>query len=318
MPRRRSTFHKTAEDFDLGNKRVHVALALFLAIGLPTRAWAQACCAGGTAVTPGRLKPYEDALVGIQMRATGVLGSYDTGGRYVSSPAGDTEGDFEEDVFGALRVLPRGQVTLLVPIVETLRSTPLDGSRFGGGIGDLNLSARYDFAMAGDSHYFPGLALLAGVTLPTGRPVESATSPLAVDATGIGAVQGQFGLALEQTFGPWLVNATGTVAARGSRFGETLGTQVTVLGAGAYTFSNDAALALLVSYAFEGDATTADGVPIPSSSKRATTAILSVLWPLGSGWRLLAGVVLNPPIDSLGSNQPATGGFTFTIVRSWS
>jgi hypothetical protein len=139
-----------------------------------------------------------------------------------------------------------------------------------------------------------------------------------VDATGIGAFQGQFALALEQTFGPWLVNATGTVAARGSRFGETLGAQVTVLGAGAYTFSNDAALALALSYAFEGDATTTGGAPVPSSSKRVTTAALSVLWPLRNGWRFLGGILLNPPIDNLGSNQPATGGFTLTVIRSWS
>jgi len=318
MWRRRSTSRSGAEDFAVGNKRVHVALALLLATALPARAWAQACCAGGSAVTPGRLKPYEDALLGVQVRAAGVLGSYDERGRYVSSPAGDTEGDFEQDVLGALRVLPRGQITLLMPIVETLRSTPLDGSRFGGGIGDMNLSARYDFVLAGESNYFPGLALLAGITLPTGTPVESATAPLAVDATGIGTVQGQFGLALEQTFGPWLANATATVAARGPRFGETLGTQVTVLAAGAYTFSNDAAFALALSYAFEGDATTTAGMSVPASSKRVTTATVSVLWPLRGGWRLLGGLFLNPPVDALGSNQPATGGFIFTVIRSWS
>ena len=318
MWRRRSTSRRRAENSTLGNKRVHVALALFLAMGFPAHAWAQACCAGGSAVTPGRLKPYEDALVGVQVRAAGIVGSYYVGGRYVPSPAGDAESDFEQDVLGALRVLPRGQVTLLVPLVETLRSTPLDGSRFGGGIGDMNLSARYDFVLAGESNYFPGLALLAGITLPTGTSVESATEPLAVDATGIGTVQGQFGLAMEQTFGPWLANATATVAARGPRFGETLGTQVTLLAAGAYTFSNDSALALAASYAFEGDATTTAGMPVPASSKRVTTVTVSVLWPLRGGWRLLGGLFVNPPIDALGSNQPATGGVTFTVIRSWS
>src|SRR5260370_9909956 len=122
MRRRRSTSRRRAADLDLANHRVKVVLALLVAMGLPTRAWAQACCAGGSAVTPGRLKPYEDALVGIRMRVAGVIGSYDVGGRYVPSPAGDGEGDFEQDVLGALRVLPRGQVTLLVPIDETLRS----------------------------------------------------------------------------------------------------------------------------------------------------------------------------------------------------
>jgi hypothetical protein len=144
-------------------------------------------------------------------------------------------------------------VALLVPLVETLRANPLDGSHFGGGIGDVNLGARYDFLLAGQSQYAPGIAALAGVTFPTGTAVESATAPLAVDATGIGAFQGNLALALEQTFGRWLVNATGMVAARTPRFGETLGTQVTLLGAGAYSFPNDAAVALALSYAFEGN-----------------------------------------------------------------
>ena len=43
------------------------ALALLVALaagGAPSRAQAQACCAGGSAVTPGRLELHEDALVG--------------------------------------------------------------------------------------------------------------------------------------------------------------------------------------------------------------------------------------------------------------
>jgi hypothetical protein len=35
-------------------------------------------------------------------------------------------------------------------------------------------------------------------------------------------------------------------------------------------------------------------------------------------WRLLGGVYIDPPIDGLGSNQPAVGGLTLTVIRSWS
>ena len=74
---------------------------------------------------------------------------------------------------------------------------------------------------------------------------------------------------------------TGIVAKRTARFGETLGTQVTLLAAGAYTFDNDAAIALSGSYAFEGDATSSDGSAVAESAKRLTTLSLSLLWPLG-------------------------------------
>src|SRR5580704_6291737 len=114
------------------------ALLVFSAIAaVPSRARAQACCAGGSAVTPGRLELHEMALVGTQLHAASVLGSYDAGGHFVAPPPGATEFDFEEDLFAALRVLRRGQVALLVPLIETQRQTTVNGGHLGGGVGDV-------------------------------------------------------------------------------------------------------------------------------------------------------------------------------------
>jgi len=296
-----------------------VALLLaFAAWGAPSPARAQACCAGGSAVTPGRLQLHEDALVGVELKAATVLGSYAQGGGYTASPAGDTEGGFEEDLFGAVRVVPRGQVALLVPFDETARKDTTDPSRFGGGIGDVNLSARYDFLLAGESSYVPGIALLAGVTFPTGKPPDSFANPAQeIDTTGAGVFQASGAIALEQIFGPWLVNATGLLAVRSARSGEQLAPQGTFLAATAYTFPNDMALALSASYAFEGDASD-DGTPIHDSSKRALVVTFSGFWPVTDTWRLLGGLYLDPPFDGLGTNQPTVGGLTFTVIRSWS
>src|SRR5882672_6744575 len=290
-----------------------VALAAW---GSPSRARAQACCAGGSVVTPARLELHEDALAGVQLRAASVGGSYDAAGRYISAPSGDTELDFEQDLFGAVRVFRRGQVALLVPLIETRRETRQNSAAFGGGLGDVNATIRYDFVVAGESLYVPGIGLLLGVTAPTGTRPESASPPLFVEATGIGAWQANAALAIEQTFGSWLFNATGIVAKRTPRFGETLGTQVTLLAAGAYSFGNGAALALSASYAFEGDATTDTGADVATSSKRLTVLTLSGLWPLTDSWRLLGGFFIDPPVNALGSNQPAAAGLTFTVVRS--
>jgi hypothetical protein len=292
-----------------------VALSAWVA---PRSALAQVCCSGGSAVTPARLAAHEFALVGLQTRSLDAFGQYDRFGHFSGAPPGDSEYDFEEDVFGAVRMLRRGQLALLVPLVETLRATRLDGSRVGGGVGDVNVSVRYDFLRAGESRHVPGIGLLAGMTFPTGTPVERATPPLNVDTTGIGAFQGNIALALEQTFGPWLVDVTGMASARTARFGETLAPQITLLAAGAYTFSNDAALAMALTWAFEGDATDARGVAIPTSSKQLTTVTLSALWPFGDDWRLVGGLLMTPPVDALGKNWPAGWGITFTVVRSWS
>jgi|SRR5580704_5818797 hypothetical protein len=303
------------------------ALVLLVTCSWSSRAVGQACCAGGSAVTPGRLGVLEEALVGAEIRAASVVGSYQLGS-FRPSPSGTPEYDYEEDLFGALRVLGRGQLALLVPFDETYRRTPMDGAHFGGGVGDINFSGRYDFLLARESRYIPGVALLAGITLPTGKSDSgsalpsfgplfgSATAPLAVDATGIGAFQANAALALEQTFGPWLANATAIVAKRTEAGGETLGTQFTFLVAGAYTFENDAALALSASYAFEGDGTIG-GVDAPGSSKSLTVVTASGLWPLNGVCRLLGGVFVDPPVGALGSNQPTQVGLSFTAIRSW-
>ena len=267
-------------------------------------------------VTPGRLALHEDALVGLQVKAGTVLGNYDPGGHYLPALAGDTELDLEQDLLAAIRVLGRGQLALLVPLVETRRATPQLGAQFGGGPGDVNASARYDFVLAGEHRYVPGVALLAGVTLPTGRTPESSTPPLLADATGVGAFQINGALAAEQTFGPWLVNVTGLVAKRTEHGGETLGTLVTLLAAGAYTFPSDAAVGLSVAYAFEGDASRG-AATVPDSFKSAWTVTASGLWPLGDLWRVLGGVSFNPPVDSFGHNQPAATGLALTGIRAW-
>ena len=302
--------------FSVGSVIAFVAVSIH-----PTRAGAQACCAGAAAVTPGRLAVHEDALVGFQSRAADIFASFSKDADYV--PASAAEWDFEQDLFGALRVARRAQVALLAPVVQTYRRAR-GISDFGGGLGDLNLSGRYDFTLAGESEVVPGVGALVGVTFPTGRPTESsdaANHPLAADATGTGAYQLNLGLALEQTVGPWLFGVTGLYSKRTPRTiggtKVTLGAQWTVLAGAAYTFSNDAALALVASYSAEGN-TEADGIEVPMSSRRIPLLTLAGLYPLNDPWRLQGGVFATPPLSSLGRNTPANLGLVLALVRSWS
>jgi hypothetical protein len=301
------------------------ALAALVGLGLLTtaaRASAQACCAGAGVLTPGRLAMHEDALVGTQLHAATQLGTYDDGGHYTAVPPGNGEYDFEEDLFGAVRVLRRGQVALLLPFVETQRHEQ-GVHEIGGGIGDMNLSLRYDFVLAGESHVIPGIALLVGLTAPTGRPPDAITPshPLGTDATGVGAWQGNVGLALEQAWGHWLVNATQLLAWRAPRTVQTGGTTidealapqlVTLLGA-AYVFNSDVSVALFGSYTFEGTATL-DGASAPDSARRVAVVSLASAYPLSDRFRIQGSLFTNPPISALGRNQTATTGLTFTFL----
>ena len=303
------------------SRDVRAAAALLCALFVhPAAAHAQACCAGSGAVTPARLALHEDALVGTTLHVGGVLGNYAPDGTYTGQPAHTTEVDVEEDLLAAVRVTKRGQIAVLIPIDETFRSVPGTSAQ-SGGVGDINLGARYDFVLARESRYVPGIALLAGLTVPSGKPVESATQPLAVDATGIGALQGNVGLAVEQTWGAWLANVSGIVAQRATRnangVSETLGSQVTGTGAVAYTFRNESALGGVVSYAAEGNATL-DGATDPNSHKRVLTLSAIGLYPLSDSVRIQGSLFLTPPVSTLGANQPATIGVTLTLLAGFS
>jgi len=281
--------------------------------------WAQSCCAGSSAITPGRLTPHEDALVGAQLRVQNAFGTFTANGDYVSAPKGTSEINFEEDVVGSLRVLRPVQISLLVPFVQTYRRVAPE-SEFGGGIGDLNVSVRYDILLAGQRASFPGIALLGGLSLPSGRAPERASTPLATGATGIGAFQGQLGIALEQTFSHWLLNAACIVAARTSRevagVDSTLGPQVsTLLGAG-YTFDNEAAIAMSLSYAFEMRSEI-NGQVISGTARRSPQLGLFGLVPLGDHSRLSGGPFVHLPFLP-GANQTTYLGFSLTWVRTWS
>jgi hypothetical protein len=290
-----------------------------------TRADAQACCAGAAAVTPGRLAIHEDALAGVQARAADMFGSFKPDGTYVRASA--TEWDFEQDLFGAVRVARRAQVALLLPVIETYRrerGLGGDVSDFGGGVGDVNLSGRYDFVLAGESGVVPGIAALVGFTLPTGRAPDAgdaAAHPLVADATGIGAWQVNLGLALEQTAGPWLFGVTGLYARRSLRkigdVSTSLGAQWTVLASAAYTLPSDAALAFVVSYAVEGNAEI-EGAQIPMTQRRIPQLTLAGVYPFNDRLRLQGGTFAMPPVSHLGQNTPASWGMIAALVRSWS
>jgi len=284
----------------------------------PAPAAAQACCSGASAITPGRLALHEDLLVGATAKAADQLGSYTAGAAYAGASPGAYEVDLEQDVFASARFFDRAQLSLLLPVVETYRAVPAL-SDFGGGLGDLNLSGRYDFIDAGESLRWPGLAVLAGVTAPTGRPPEKASGALASDSTGIGTWQFTLGAAAEQTFGRWIVNVSVLATERLLRtvdgVHELLGPQFTFLGAAGYAFANEMALALVASYVVEL-AATIDGHRAPGTEHLLPSLTVSFSTPLGQSWRLQTSVgdTLWPP---LGRNQPAGLTFGVTLVRVW-
>jgi hypothetical protein len=311
-PSRRSTFRSAG---------LLAGAALALALAWPATALAQACCAGGALVNPTRLAPYEDAAAGLQVRARAQLGTFGANGRFSSAR---DEQDFEQDLAGSLRFARRGQAGVVLPFVETRRSESGQASA-GSGVGDLALTARYDFTLAAEMLHWPGVGALASVVLPTGKAAGSGTNPAGTDATGTGTVNVSLGISLEKVHGPLYVALNGWLVYSGSRSVDTPGfgtittsfpLQVNALLVGGYVFEDEAAVAAYVSFLRRGD-TTVDGAEQPGTELRLTTVGLSGLLPLAERWRLQGALYTDLPAAPFGRNEQAGAGATLTLVHLW-
>jgi hypothetical protein len=288
----------------------------------PRPARAQACCAGGALVTPTRLSEQEDYAAAVQMRARSNVGSFAPDGGFASSAGGEQV--LEQDLAAAVRISRRGQVSALLPLIQTHRqATGID--EWGGGIGDVALAGRYDFRLAAEAVRWPGVALLAAATLPTGRPVDQSTQTLATDATGAGTYDATLGLGLEKTsdhayaaLDGWLTHrfARAVPVPGAAPIHQSFGLRWTALAVGGYVFDNEAAAAVYVSVLGDG-AATVDGVTDPTTGKRLTTVGAAGLWPLAELWRLQAAVYTDVMLPSFGRNELGGFGLTLSLVRTW-
>lgn len=296
-----------------------LSVALVLLCARTVRA--QSCCAGSVATTPGRLAMYEDALIGLQAKVSRSYGAHDVSGGYAKDPSGSSELDLEQDLIGTVRLASRLEASVLVPYLETIRHA--SGTKdTGHGLGDVSLVGRYDLLRTREIGAWPGVALAAGVSFPTGRPVDRSTHVLAADATGTGAFQATVGAIVEESFGPenaWFGVVSAYVSERTPRtvagVKSQLGTQASFSLAIGRSFTDDSAVALFVSRTIEGKTKIGDE---EAEGRSATGIGLVALHPFTDHWRAQVSAALNPPLDGFGKNQFALATFTLMIARGWS
>jgi len=299
-----------------------VAGALVVAAGVaarPRTAAAQACCVGTGLVTPARLRTFEDRAVGMQMRARSVVGAFGQTGSYAASGPGQSEVGFEEDLFGAIRLGRRLQIGVWAPFVQTARAVP-GVSGFGGGLGDVAANARFDAVDAGTHGYWPGLAIMAGISVPTGTPPDEAGDPLATSGTGTGSYEGSFGLAVEEIVGRGFVSATGWISQRSARSAsgveQSFAPRLSAVLSGGYTFGHETTVGGFASLLRQGDARDAMGA-IANSSLALATAGAALALPFWDSWRLQTTLFSDLPIPGWGRNQTVGFGGTLAVIRFW-
>lgn len=281
--------------------------ALVLALGFE-EADAQACCAGAAAGQLGRLTLHEEALVGLGFRAERTLGAFGDDATFRATEAEAFQ--FEQSLLGTLRVGQALQLGAVIPLVQSYARTTWEQG-FGGGLGDIQLHARYDFTFAGQSLRIPGIALFGGLGLPTGRPLESTMHPLGVEATGTGRMRAWGGLGLEQSHGMAFGQIMGSLiydgprSAKGMEFEGRWGASASLsLGA---SLPADFTVALSAVYEVE-----------PRSERRGWRYGVAAGYPVFIDWRLQAGLFTDAPIDGFGRNQNAQIGLHLALLRIWS
>ena len=295
-----------------------------LAVLIASRdAAAQACCAGGSVVAPTRLAAYEDFAVGVQTRAQGSMGSFGADGRYLPSQA-SSEQTFEQQLLASVRFARAAQAGVVLRALSTHRNAgSLD--EWGGGLGDVTLTARYDFILPAELPRMPGLAVLAAATLPTGTPPDRAAQPLATDATGAGTFDASLGLSLEKAgnhvFGMlalWGTQRAGrTVSVPGApSVTQSFALRWTVLATAGWVFDSEAAVALFATAFNEGDPTI-NGARDAAGGRRLTTVGAAGAVPFAAAWRVQGTAFTDLAVVSLGRNQPAGAGGTISLVRVW-
>jgi hypothetical protein len=187
------------------------------------------------------------------------------------------------------------------------------------------VTARYDFLLAAQALYWPGLGVLAASTIPTGTPPDEASHPLAADATGAGTYDITVGLAVEKVRGHVYAALDGWLTYRfartwsgggGASLSESFGARWTALAVAGYVFDSEAALGLYVSGLNEGPATI-NGVREPETRLRSTTMGIAGVLPIGDLLRLQGALFGDVRVESFGRNEPAGSGLTVSLVRVW-
>lgn len=181
-----------------------LASMVIASIAIPRSARAD-CCFSTTATTTARLATWERGAAVLSTAYVRELGFYSSTARAVPLGTGVSDQQLRFDLTGLVRVTDELTLSLLVPLAMNARASG-EQSALGGGLGDIGVGVRYDLLQF-DHSKRPGLALVGGVAVPTGRAAEAAERALAVDATGKGTAVFSLGVSSELAWEPWFVRA---------------------------------------------------------------------------------------------------------------
>ncbi|MCC6749193.1 MAG: hypothetical protein IT371_16140 [Deltaproteobacteria bacterium] len=236
---------------------VTALLAGLALLALPRVAEGAACCLSATAFGTGRLLPWERFALGVRTALISTLGQWDADHRWQGRGAYRAH-DWRSELYGMVALPWRLELQARLPWLVTYRSTA-ELSETGGGLGDAQAGLRWDAIRTGSYPYVPGVALLVGVLVPSGRPWYRSGTTLGADVTGRGAWVLSFATSLEWVRDPLFgrIDLGVTVPLPSERDGPTgptrtrYGTGLQVAAAGGWEVARNTVLSLIAHTSWE-------------------------------------------------------------------
>ena len=280
---------------------------------------ASACCGEGHGVGQ-RLTSTERAALTAAFGYRERVGSWSDDGAFRGLPDATEDRELRIDASWAVRVAPRAELSVTVPVLFTWREASGTASS-GGGVGDVTATARYAIVPPEGDGSLPGFALTFAAITPFGRSAYRAGDPLDAEATGTGGFELAPGLVVEKT---WWTGWFALVAASVGFHGPVREGPVEVrraprwqlFGAGGPSF--DSGLSLAIGTRFDAeDAPEIDGVAT-GGWRRRLAMVGFAGYDLSDRLTVLASVETDLPFDAAGQNDLARIGGGLALKLAWS
>ena len=283
-----------------------MAAAVLLGLVAAAPAHAGACCLSSSAFGIGRLALWEDFAFIAGVSASPVAGRWDEHAGWLGNSPTTSENEYRAQLSALVALHPRLQASARIPYVITQKAF---GSvqETGSGVGDSLVALRYEPVYQGEYSFLPEVALTGGVTIPSGRSVVAAKSPLKSDATGRGAwvLSGSLSMELARDF--WFVQLAGGVtvplqSAADPGHTEQFGVGVQATLAGGIEVKKGLVVSLVGRFGYEG-ATRYDGVEVPQTQAYDFGVGPALAWQVASHWTVQGGVDVGLFATGFGLNR---------------
>jgi len=309
------------------NKILLLTIVILLLTGFKE---SRACniCGGGTSdiavlALDGRM------LFNIGFLYDHYIGVWDQNGNWLETQF--TANQYKTSMAFAYRLNKHFQIGLTLPYVFNTTKNPY-AKQSGSGIGDMSISTRYEFfhefqlrkigSKKSIDSKTPYLALILGLTVPTGKSEESAENE--VDITGKGFYSTNLGLSVTKSIIRSRLQLSADLSWQhgfsnqyDKYFGQTIspftkqpGDKINYSMTANYIFGSEHALALTAS-GFSQGSYMLDGKSATNSEERNISFLVAYTYYPHIQFRVTPSIKWSIPTDNFGRN--ATGSTTFNI-----